>query len=228
MLQKHVQRCLDSLLFLKQSQHSQVCLPQTNWPLLFFCAILQRVCPCLARLVILPGLGLLTRLCIHDTVSCEWIPLNSWCVTSLWSIWKLCDPSGLLMGGVSSTLHVFFCLSKQNKHTLKGIQANAGMINTAVGCRDTHCSQVRVGLWKSRMKRGKRAASRGVNKTWWGRGGRKKKMPGGLLVWNWGQVFSHKDLVRKTRTHAFKQHTLMSTSGSHSGLSEKSNILPLM
>lgn len=43
-------------------------------------------------------------------------------------------------GAVYAT--AFFRLSKQNKISLKGIQANAGMINTAAGCRDTNCSLV--------------------------------------------------------------------------------------
>lgn len=56
------------------------------------------------------------------------------------------------MGGAVD-ITVFFCLSKQNKLSVWGMQANAGMINTAVGCRDTCCEGVVVGLRKARGKK---------------------------------------------------------------------------
>lgn len=145
-----------------------------------------------------------------------------------WSICKLCDPSGLPVGGVFH-ITVFFCLSKQNKRSLKGMEANAGMINTAVGCRDTYCSQVRVGLWKSRKKEGELGCFKGSKQNIMRKkGGRKKKMLGGLLGRNWGQVFPTKTCVRHTLT--FLQHTLMSATaaGSHSAPSKTSNILSRM
>lgn len=86
-----------------------------------------------------------------------------------------------------------------------------------------HISQVRVGLWKSRKKR---EGFKGSKQNIMRKRGEKKENAGWFAGTELRSGFSHKDLVRNT--HTFKQHTLMSTSGFHSVLSKKSNILPLM
>lgn len=140
-------------------------------------------------------------------------PLNFECVASLCSMRKRCDPSGPLAGGVLD-ITVFFRLSKQSELSLRGIQANAGMINTAVGCRDACCSQVRAGLRKSRKswagggKERESGCFEGSKQNIMREGGKKKRerAQGGLLVRNRGQVFPTKSL---------EKHTHVDSNGTH-------------
>lgn len=177
---------------------------------------------------------------LSDKMSCHWISLNYACVACFECMWKRCGPSGLLMGGAVYAT-AFFRLSKQNKITVKGIQANAGMINTAAGCRDTNCSLVSMGLqWRRKKKssegggggglssfkgskqniprkRGRKYAE--VNRFW-------KKIA--FASWKVRSGFSHTELLCHTHAHTLNLDTLASTAGSHWAASKKTNILPQM
>lgn len=102
---------------------------------------------------------------------------------------ELWDPSGLLVGGVLD-ITVFFCLSKQSKLSLRGMQANAGMINTAVGCGDTYCKPGHIESVEDLRETGESGCFEGTKQNIMRETkGEKKKMPGSLLLRNWGQVF---------------------------------------
>ena len=141
-------------------------------------------------------------------------PLHFECVASLCSMWKRCDPSGPPAGGVLD-ITVFFCLSKQSELSRRGIQANAGMINTAVGCRDACCSQVRAGLQKSRKSRGGGRGRResgcfeGSKQNIMRKGGREKKRRERRAVC-WRGIG-----VRFFPQKALKKHTHVDSNGTH-------------
>lgn len=139
---------------------------------------------------------------------------------ALWSIWVAC-------GGCLR--HYYFLLPLQTKQALS--EGNTGKCwdDKHSGRMQEHTLQPgQSGSVEEQQEKGDSGCFKGSKQNIIRKRGEKKENAGWFAGMELRSGCSHKDLVRNTHTHKFKRHTLMSTSGSHSVLSKKSNILPQM